>query len=275
MSQELLTPTQLLEDDETKPVATKKRSRSATKKPALQNVGSAIVCSYSGQACAKCVIVPGLKGVAFSCLPCARSYLEEHVKDDARRAKLFADACELYGQTVDNVPFAPDRTELVVYGGQLSADEWASKLGFWLGHTDRVGQTLKQLQQKSQRKGGNGKAAAFVFEPGSYIVRYNRKTADEVNCLKVPAERVEGTTYLPLSKALKAPEQYKKKCETPLCVTGLGDDSYFALVCVPQRDGIVDMSEPEHRNALASALTGQNVYGNAFVHIFKKKSVPL
>lgn len=257
-----------------KTTPTRKRARSKSKIKVATINKSAIICTWTGQPCNKAIWLPGRYDVAFVHLPAAVAYVEAEYKVPEVRDSALVALCEAYEQQLANVPQCEDRSKLQCFGGSEHFDEWNAQTYRWLEHTQQYGKTLadikKLLKPASQRKGGNGKTAAVVFEPGAYILRYSKKAGDPVTTHVHKPEKGQ----LSFGAALRAPEKWAKKQQggTPVKVICKQDETALIFACVKESDIEAD---PPNFNSVATSLFGENTYGNAFAYFFKKKSVAL
>ena len=270
--------------DETKP-APKKRSRSAsTRKKAVKPVtilNNRFVCSYSAQITEKAIFLPGDLTVCFANLPCAFSYIDLTVSDEAKRRDLKIALCNAYEQNVETVQSAPDRNLLACFGGNRSYEEWIGPLAFWNVLTSNSGTTVAEYQQllKSGGKQATKAAGKVTFEVGLYVVS-PKGAPKRVNAVDGAVEKGAKENLTPVRAYRKLHTFIAKQSKENTAV------KYRVIEIVDPKDSwrgwgvtlAADSEEPgaeQAQNKVASSLTGSQLFGPAVVFITRKTAVKI
>ena len=276
--------------------ATRKRARGkkgdASKAPAskpkaiglgVNIIGSRFVCSYSGRVVDRAVFIPGVDTACFANIPCAFAWIaeESNVPEDAKQELRVAIAAE-YEQTLEIIERAPERSQLVDFGGNKYYKEWIGMLEFWDRLTEASGSSVQEYKQRdngaaTKRGGGRGQTARVVFDASAYTIAYNKGGAGckKVNTIDGVATEKGAKNVLTIVKAYRklqtfinghvsAEDEARQLFQVRQISSTAG---WYASVIVPCENVI-----PERKllNNIASQLVGFEVFGPAVV-VFTRK----
>jgi hypothetical protein len=181
-------PKELIEEQKKKTVPKRKRNE-----PALPRVDiitrtingeEKFVCTYTYRLIEKAVFIPGQpKAGAFANLPIAVSYVTDNCKDEAKRKQILEDIAVGYEQPTE-IPRAARLSDLNTFGGKLDYLTWVGDLSMWEDFTDEKGVTVAEWKKggskKKRKKAVKPKVERVSLNPGSYVIRYQKRTAGAV-----------------------------------------------------------------------------------------------
>ncbi len=276
--------------------ATRKRARGKKSDPAkaaaakpkavglgVNIIGSRFVCSYSGRVVDRAVFIPGVDTACFANIPCAFAWIaeESNVPEDTKQELRVATAAE-YEQTLEIIERAPERTQLVDFGGNKYYKEWIGMLEFWDRLTEASGSTVQEYKQRdngaaTKRGGRGGQAARVVFDASAYTIAYNKGGAGckKVNTIDGVATEKGAKNVLTIVKAYRKLQTFinghvsaEDEARQLYQVRQLSSTAgWYASVIVPCENVI-----PERKllNNIATQLVGFEVFGPAVV-VFTRK----
>lgn len=263
---------------------TKKRARSARKKPAVKpvtTVNNRFVCNYSGSLTEKAIFLPGDQTVCFANLPCAFSYLESTIKDAEKLQAAKVALCDAYEQNAETVQSAPDRSLLGVFGGDRSYEEWMGPLSFWNVLTNNVGTTVAEYQSnlKSGGKRAVKGAGKVSFEAGLYVVSI-KGAPRRVDAVDGAVEKGAKESLTPVRAYRKLHTWISKQKEhaTNYRIVDIADakDVWrgYAISLAP---GVVADGEEQQKlyNQTVSMMSGLKHYGPAVLFVTRKTAVKI
>ncbi len=246
-------------------------------------IGSRFVCSYSGRVVDRAVFIPGVDTACFANVPCAFAWIaeESNVPEDAKQELRAAIASE-YEQTLEIIERAPERSQLVDFGGNKYYKEWIGMLEFWDRLTEASGSSVQEFKQRdngaaTKRGGRGGQAARVVFDASAYTIAYNKGGAGckKVNTIDGAATEKGAKNVLTIVKAYRKLQTFinghvstEDEARQLYQIRQLSSTAgWYASVIVPCENVI-----PERKllNNIATQLVGFEVFGPAVV-VFTRK----
>ena len=259
----LLSPPEMSEGvaDTSKPK--RKRDNTLLKGSGIVHAGTWFVCSYCGNTTPKALVPSSvIKGVAFDTFPCGLAWICEHASD-ATVSQTTRDAfCKLYSQPPGLAIAAPPTTDLIQFGGKLTADTWLPNASLWQQLTQNMGVTIAEVPSARGKKAKAKAAGAVVsFEVGMYVIPI-KGAPKLVNAVdgapKKPGDLTAVGAQRKLNKFATANPAYT--------VTHFDTDKFSVSGCT-------GVSDTVNLNNTATQLAQTNVYGPAIALFTRKVSL--